>query len=357
MFEHLTTKRKFVAGFLSASAALSVCFAGSQKLELYQEYPKPGEAEEFARYAQEIRQIQASLAVGQPISRSFHSKAHGCLRGTFKVNSSIAPDYQYGVFKPNAEYPVWARFSNASGTPKVDTEKDMRGLALKLMKVDGIKIQDFLMTNGPVHFAPDAKGMMEFGEAGAKGALGMTEYFLTHWNAAIVLARDTSRKVGSMVTESYWSRTPYRLGPKAMKFNVVPCDGLTSKQPDHPSPTYLTDDLRERASKGPICFDFRMQLQLDPEKQPIEDASVEWTEQDTPSVTVARVTFPKQEFDSTDQMEFCNDLDYNPWHASEDLRPLGNMNRARKVVYPSSQEFRGASWHEPTGDETFNGDK
>jgi hypothetical protein len=324
----------------------SLVYAENSPPQLYQEYPQPGEAQEFAGYAKEINEIQTRLAKGQPVERALHSKAHGCLQGTFKVLNTIPDDAKYGVLVPGAEYAVTGRFSNASGTPKADTKSDMRGFAMKLTGTPGVDAQDFLMTNGPVHFAKDAAEMMEFADAGSRGVLAMGGYFLKHPHAAVILLKDISHKVISMTTESYWSRVPFKIGPKAMKFNVTPCadDQATDKllAPKKDSATYLTDDLRERAAMGPICFNFNLQFQKDAVKQPIEDASIEWKEEDTRSVTVAQVVFPAQTFDSTEQMQACNDMAFSPWHAHPDFRPIGNMNRARQAVYESSQWFRGA---------------
>ena len=327
-------------GFFGLSA--TTCFADPP--QLYQEYPTPNEPQEFAQYVQEIQDIQLTLANGTSVERAFHSKAHGCLQGTFQVLPNIEADLQYGVFTPGASYPVTGRFSNASGRAQADTERDMRGLALKLTQVgpDKNQVQDFLGTNGPVHFAKDAAGMMAFAKASSQGVLAMGKYFLTNLKGAAVLLHDTSQKVPSMTTQSYWSRVPFKIGPKAMKYKFSPCSNVVSPMPAHPSATYLTDDLRTRAAAGPTCFTFSMQLQLDPVAQPIEDASVEWKESDTPFIPVATITFPAQTFDSTEQLQACNDMSFTPWNHLPDLRPLGNMNRARKSVYPSSAGFRGA---------------
>jgi catalase len=331
---------------LGIGMSAGIAAAENSPPELYQEYPQPGEAQAFAGYAKEINEIQTRLAKGQPIERALHSKAHGCLQGTFKVLATLPDDMKYGVLVPGAEYPVVGRFSNASGTPKSDKKSDMRGFAMKLTGTPGVASQDFLMTNGPVHFAKDAREMMEFADAGSRGLLAMGGYFVKHPKAAIILLKDISHKVVSMATESYWSRVPFKIGPKAMKFNVTPCadDQATDKllDPKHKAPTYLTDDLRERASQGPICFNFNIQMQKDAIRQPIEDATVEWKEEDTPSITVAQVVFPAQTFDSTEQMQACNDMAFDPWNHHPDFRPIGNMNRARQVVYPSSQWLRGA---------------
>jgi len=337
---------QFKSFFVSVSALCLVQYfaVAATHHELYQEYPEPNEQQQFAQFAQEIQDIQKTLANGMSIERAFHSKAHGCLNGTFTVLTSIPEDAKFGPFIPGASYPVTGRFSNASGSQKSDRARDMRGLALKVSQVgaDKTEVQDFLMTNGPVHFAKDAAGMMAFAKASAQGGLAMGKYFLSNLKGAMVLLRDTSRKVPSMATESYWSRVPFKIGPKAMKYNVKPCQDEKPLMPKHPSDTYLSDDLRDRASKGPICFEFRVQFQLDADAQPIEDASVEWKESDTPSLPIARVVFPAQTFDSTEQMQACEEMSFSPWHSVNELRPLGNMNRARKEVYPASASFRAA---------------
>jgi hypothetical protein len=56
-------------------------------------------------------------------------------------------------------------------------------------------------------------------------------------------------------------------------------------------------------------------------------------------------------------MAFAEDLSYNPWHSLPAHRPLGNQNRARRVIYQALSKLRhemNARPHlEPTGDDTF----
>jgi hypothetical protein len=318
-----------------------IVYAQTKTPVLYQEYPQPGEDQQFTKYAEEIRDIQQKLAKGDSIERAFHAKAHGCLKGTFTVLDTIPDDAKYGVFVPSAHYPLIARFSNASGRAQKDQDRDLRGLALKL-DLGNSQSQDFLMTNGPMEFVKNPAQFMEFAKAGADGFLGMLGFFVTHLKAAETILKQTGRKVTSLTTESFWSRSPFKIGPKAMKFNVVPCSNEKLPMPKNPSNTYLTDDLRAHAAEGQICYEFRIQFQKDPVAQPIEDSSVEWLEKDTPSIAVARIVFDQQTFDSTEQMQACQDMSFSPWHNVPDLKPLGGLNRARKYVYPSSASFRGA---------------
>ena len=39
-------------------------------------------------------------------------------------------------------------------------------------------------------------------------------------------------------------------------------------------------------------------------------------------------------------MTFCENLSYTPWHSLPDHRPIGGINRARKVVYEAISKVR-----------------
>jgi hypothetical protein len=47
-----------------------------------------------------------------------------------------------------------------------------------------------------------------------------------------------------------------------------------------------------------------------------------------------------QDFDFPERWEWGNKLSFSPWHALEEHRPLGGINRARRIVYPASSELR-----------------
>jgi len=108
----------------------------------------------------------------------------------------------------------------------------------------------------------------------------------------------------------------------------------------------------ERLSSGkdPVVYDFLVHRQTDPKKEPIEDPTVEWT---TSGEKVATITIEPQEFSAPEQLEFCENLSFNLWHAREDHRPLGGINRARDPVYQMStglrHDTRKADGREPSG--------
>ena len=59
----------------------------------------------------------------------------------------------------------------------------------------------------------------------------------------------------------------------------------------------------------------------------------EWLEERAPFYKVATITIPEQIFDTPEQNKFCEDLAFTPWHALPEHRPLGSVNRLRKVIY------------------------
>ena len=73
---------------------------------------------------------------------------------------------------------------------------------------------------------------------------------------------------------------------------------------------------------------------------PIEDPGVEWSETLSPFRKVATIKIIQQEFDTPAQNEFGEHLSFTPWHALPEHRPLGGVNRARKVVYEAISKFR-----------------
>jgi hypothetical protein len=95
-------------------------------------------------------------------------------------------------------------------------------------------------------------------------------------------------------------------------------------------------------SQGDATFDFCVQFQTDPEKMPIEDAMVEWSEKDSPYRTVATIRIPSQAFESADQMNFGESIAFNPWNALQEHQPIGGMNRARKMIYTELSKLRHA---------------
>ncbi|HCF27371.1 MAG TPA: hypothetical protein DEV81_09275 [Cyanobacteria bacterium UBA11049] len=80
-----------------------------------------------------------------PGLRQVHAKSHGCVWGKFTIAENIPENLRIGIFRKVKTYPIWVRFSNASGSisqGQLQSDKlpDGRGMAIKLMQVEGKKV-------------------------------------------------------------------------------------------------------------------------------------------------------------------------------------------------------------------------
>lgn len=293
-------------------------------------------------------------------TRRFNQPRHvGCLRADFRVAEDLPSELAVGLFSRPATYPTWIRFANATATS--DTEKDFRGMSLKLMGVEGPKLlgggstQDFVLNSHPVLFVGTAEDFLAFIEYSLNSSPVL--FFLNPFDLHLKelgIVRAGRRHHAGHLAIPYWSTTPYALGESsAVKYQARPCGGVTSDPVDEPRDGYLREAMRLQLSGGGACFDFMVQLRTDPEAMPIEDATVEWDESVSPFRKVATIDIPAQQFESAARMELCENLAFNPWHSLAEHRPLGGLNRARKELYRELAAFRhernGVDYSEPTG--------
>ncbi|MEO5741771.1 MAG: hypothetical protein ABIS29_14370, partial [Vicinamibacterales bacterium] len=279
-----------------------------------------------------------------PVQRFNQGRAAGCVRAQFAVLDTVAPDHRVGIFSVPRTYDAWIRFANASS--QSDREKDVRGMALRVSGVAGENLtpgesrQDFVLNSHPVMVAANAKDFMELLKAMDAGGLRQVSYFLSHPRSAMI-GFQARQQPTSHLDIPYWSATPYLFGPgRAVKYMARPCEAPKTAQPSAVTDTYLTDALRERLRKGDACFDFAIQLQTDARTMPIEDATVEWKESDSPWQIVARIRIPQQSVGDAEATRLCEESAFNPWNSLVEHRPLGSMNRSRRDIYRAMAEFR-----------------
>ena len=254
-------------------------------------------------------------------------------------------------------------------------------MAIKLMGVEGPKLldspadrdaqtQDFLMINHPVFFNRDPAEYERFIRYQADGS--QFGYFLAgrnpldwRWRELFIGGRLLGR-IRNPLYAQYFSMTSYAMGvdagsaerPKpyrhAMKYSAKSCTPPDGRPADVSDDDYLRRGLVEHLAAADGCFVFLVQLQDPRRDMPVEDPTVRWKESQAPFVAVADVHIPRQEFDTPARNTFCENLAFNPWHAHEDHRPLGGLNRIRKAVYEEIAVYRHAmngieAYREPTG--------
>lgn len=306
-----------------------------------------------------ISSLEKEYPLGTTVKRDAHGKHHGCVKATFKVtNTSLNSSLKTGVFSENnKEFKSWIRFSN--GRSKNDTEADVRGMAIKLMGVEGQKIlseesnektQDFLMINNSTMFINDLNDYVDLTNAISSG--GIAKFALMHPKIAYNIYKATSKKVDNPLSTDYFSTTPYKLGNNAIKFKVKPCSTVQSKSSDK-SPDFLRNALSSSLNKAESCFDFMIQTRKGSyTDMPIEDSLVDWSPEVSPFITVAKITIPKQSFETKEQMDFCENLSYTPWHSLPEQKPLGSLNRVRKQVYTAISKYRHNKNNQPRKEPT-----
>lgn len=303
-------------------------------------------ADEAASVAAIVRAIEARVrtaAASSPARRDAHPKMHGCVQAEFRVLDDLPPALRVGVFATPRGYPAWIRFSNGSDTPKRDAIGDGRGMAVKLMGVDGSRTgtQDFIMINSPIFFVRNASDYVAF-----NATSNQLKFFIPGWNPfkfrlheMLAALKITARTVSNPLNTRYWSMTPYLLGETPMKYSARPA-GTPSPFEDRSAPNFLRENLVHALGHARAEFDFCVQLRTDPNAMPVEDPTIEWRENDSPFVAVARITIPKQIFDTPERLAFGEDLSFSPWHGLDVHRPLGGINRVRRTVYETISRLR-----------------
>jgi len=303
-------------------------------------------ADEQSVTAEFIAFLKAASASRHPsgdIPRFNQGRASGCVEAEFIVATGLPTEVKVGLFQQPRSYSAWIRFANA--TSASDREKDVRGMSIKVRGVSGENctrgsdVQDFILNSHPVMMVPGPREFLALLRAVEAGGWPRARYFLTHPNAARI-AFASRQNPSSHLDIAYWSTTPYLLGDgRAVKYIVRP---VAPSQPRRPAltDTYLRDALRLRLSQEDVAFDFYVQFQRDARRMPIEDATVEWTERDSPYVRVAEVRIPRQSIDVVGREQACERTSFNPWNCLLPHRPLGGMNRVRRTIYEDMQHFR-----------------
>src|SRR3954447_11142579 len=285
------------------------------------------------------------------VARAFHAKTVlGVENARLRVLDDIPPDLCAGFVQPGAEYPTTVRLSNASGTPQADHAGDMRGMALRV-RVSPDEQHDLLATNFPVSHARDPKQFVAFAEAMAGNrALGIVKLAFEVGPGEVQrmvhnVRQATGREVRSLALETYWSRGAILWGSAGpVRYLLRHAVGSPpAPEPVPADPEYLRHELQRRLAQGDVVFDLLVQRFVDEERTPIEDGAVEWTEAVSPPIAVAQLVIPKQDVGTGAAVATeakVDQLAFNPWHTTEEFRPLGNLNRARKAVYAAGSAHR-----------------
>jgi hypothetical protein len=310
----------------------------------------------FAGYAEEFKAIQSARAAenGGKLERALHVKEHAGAVGELVVK---APETaRSGVFAMTGKsWPVYVRFSNGSSREQGDGTPDVRGFALKLVGVPGTKLikgleseqtLDFLFIDSqalPFRTPDEFMLFVRAAKAGpAKLLPGLISAFGLSRALRIIWGSLTAQKVKSFATHTFHTAAPIAFGKTAAKLALAPVPG-DAPAPPAKGPDFLRQDLTARLQRGALSWTLRAQFFIDESATPIEDTSVAWT---GPWIDLATLTLPKQDLESTrgrEISELVSRLSFDPWHATEEHRPLGGIMRARRATYGASVLGRSAA--------------
>ncbi len=279
--------------------------------------------------------------------RDTHSKMYGLVKAEFIISPKLPEELAFGLFQTPQTFQAWIRFSNQDTGNKPDLERDIRGMAIKLMGVPGIKLcapidgntHDFVLINPPMFIAKDVfefAGML----AALQGNLWQKIVFFTLHFKVLCNLLMSAVQIANPLHTRYYSTTPYRLGERVVKYSAIPryrtADIVPLEAPDN----YLRDAMTRSLSRNEAYFDFCVQLQTNENEMPLENAQVEWSEELSSFHKVATIRILQQDFDDTAHDQLGENLSFNPWRALEVHQPLGSINRARRKVYEAISAFR-----------------
>lgn len=303
--------------------------------------------------------------------RGGNTKTHGIVRGEFIIHDDIPQDFKHGIYASGRTFRAWVRFSGPGPyiTPDID-DVGFMSISIKLIGVPGPKLMedekhtiDMFGVSTPTFVTPDTRANAQLQKQSVKNA--QIYYFLNFTQPHILdlIMQSLWIKTQSSPFEApYFSCVPYLLGEgRAMQYSVWPRKKRRTpipRLPFRPPDDYLRNAMAATLAKEDVELDFRIQLQTDPHLMPIENNAVLWPEDLSPRVSVATLRIPKQQFNSSAQMEFSKQLSFNPWHTIAEHRPLGNQSRARRRMYLVLSELRhsmnNVPHYEPTGNEVFD---
>ena len=297
-----------------------------------------------------------------------NTKTFGVLRGEFTVLPDLPVGLRHGLFAEPRTYPAWVRFSGPGPYAPPDLEDlGQCSVAIKVMGVAGPTLlederstQDLILVSPASFVTPDIRENARMQRwVRAKAPLGYLVDPVGRHLLHLAMQLLYSPMHSSPLEVRYYSNVPFLLGEgQAVQYSIEPRSRARSRIPAHPSENYLREAMVRTLAGADWSFDFMVQVQTDPHRMPIEDATVKWPERLSPYVPVARLRLPAQRFDSDAQLAFADVLRYNPWHSLPAHRPLGNSNRARRRMYAELATLRQAMNRvehvEPTGAETFD---
>ena len=312
------------------------------------------EDQRYAGYAKVFAEIQSRKSKRHGTGRTLHRKQLAAAQGTLEVLDGVPSYAKHGLFAQPHDYEVWVRLSNGGFDSAPDRVPDVRGFSIRVLGVDGpsalgngrARSQDFTLINQEVFTFPTSGEFIDFVAAAARGRGDLLKHVFRRYGVIGgprllgKLLKSAGKPFSGFATEPLFSAVPMANGPYAVKVRLVPSPANGKAEP-RASDDWAAD-FAARLKRGPLHWDLQLQYFASESITPIENPSVQWP---TPYSTVARLMLPPQDLASEEAQELARKVEagvFDPWQALAEHRPLGDVQRARKVVYFASQQGRGA---------------
>ena len=261
------------------------------------------------------------------------------------------------------------RLSTTPGDILDDSISTPRGVSIKVSDVEGERLpgsegattQDFVLVNGPA-FQSSPKAFAQ--------NLKLLEKTTDRLDRTKKVVSTVSRGLESLIEafggesaklkalgghpethilgETFFSQAPIRYGDYIAKISVAPVSLELKELKDAPldlkgKPDGIREAVVDFFHRHGGEWEIRVQLCTDLETMPVEDASVLWPEEESPYISVGRITIAPQEAWSEDKVAAIDEgLSFSPWHGLAAHQPLGVIMRLRRQAYEASAAFRAA---------------
>jgi hypothetical protein len=319
--------------------------------------------------------------------RPVHAKSHGILEGYLEVDTGLPRELAQGLFAKPGRYPVVMRFSTIPGDILDDSVSVPRGLAIKVIGVEGERLdgserdvtQDFLLINGPAFSAPTPKKFLS-GLRLLAGTTDRVQWFKKFLSSVMrplqrIIVAITGRPSAAVATfgghpethilgETFYTQAALRFGDFIAKLAVAPVSAELAALKQKPvnvnrAPNGLREAVVAFFKTNGGEWEVRAQLCTDLTVMPIENAAVVWPEEKSPFRPIARIKVEQQAAWNEARSSCVDDgMSFSPWHGLAAHRPLGGIMRSRKQVYEMAKRFRaeknGRTIEEPREMATFS---
>ena len=298
--------------------------------------------------------------------RASHAKSSACVIGELTIAAGLPPELAQGMFAVPGTHAVAVRFAQGPGETLGDRVSTHRGMSIKVFDVPGEKLsghavntQDFVLATGTTFPSGTAAGFLRDGTVigkstalpeAVKSAVSSTMRNLNRalhaFGTESALADFFGHPYSHPLADSYFSQAPIRYGDYVAKLGAVPATESQRALSEWRLEPHQDEDGFRHATVAffqdhDVVFELKAQLWADAERQPIEDASIDWPISISPYRTVATLRLPRQDGYSPARVRYFDEvMTFRPAHSLVSHQPLGSVMRARLQVYRALSAFR-----------------